>query len=422
MFHGTQEYGRLKVQEEQEDYDKALAKARIEDDLRRRENSQVTLRVETGQLPSNLDDMRAYSDLTGKTGVIGITRYRSRSVNSQDSSRLFSPPPTTQFGGSDIYFPLKTQSMKYEGSIAAFPPSALPQDPFSTLRVSAGIIARRYIQSEENASQHAAKEEGMQETWKVYTPIPRKFEISDSEDDALREVKWREVEPYMIPTKKGKKCNKRKGVKRPETLERPIPNMRQTPSRRKLEVDWAKPAEGAANGKRPGNLKEFIGEYPRNTNGLREFMLAKENYNNSYAEWCGKQAEHLAARQNHTDAGVTNIRKCLDWILTKIELSREYDEERWDKLDQRLEKIEKKVAKVAPVNMAKTIENALSGCMEMMIDQLMDRVVKRFENATEEDRKKGEIQRGKQVEATPEKEMSNIEFELGATFSREENE
>jgi len=58
-----------------------------------------------------------------------------------------------------------------------------------------------------------------------------------------------------------------------------------------------------------------------------------------------------------------------------------------------------------------------------MIDQLTDRVVKRFENAAEEDRKKTEIRRGKQVEATPEKDsMSSIDFEPGVIFSRQENE
>jgi len=41
----------------------------------------------------------------------------------------------------------------------------------------------------------------------------------------------------------------------------------------------------------------------------------------------------------------------------------------------------------------------------------------------EESRKKDEIRRGKQVEATPENDhMSDMEFEPGATFSREENE
>jgi len=72
---------------------------------------------------------------------------------------------------------------------------------------------------EENASQHAEKAEGMEETRKVYTPIPRKFKISDSSDDAMTEVEWRDESPYMTPTKKGTKRKKRKGVKRPETPE-----------------------------------------------------------------------------------------------------------------------------------------------------------------------------------------------------------
>jgi len=73
--------------------------------------------------------------------------------------------------------------------------------------------------------------------------------------------------------------------------------------------------------------------------------------------------------------------------------------------------------------MAKTIQNALGECMEQMIDQLTDRVVRRFEDAAEESRKKDEIRRGKQVGATPENgDMSDIEFEPGATFSGEENE
>jgi len=130
----------------------------------------------------------------------------------------------------------------------------------------------------------------------------------------------------------------------------------------------------------------------------------------------------MAARQNHTDAGVTSIHRTSEKILTEVELSREYDEERGEKLDQRLEKMERKVAKLAPVNMAKTIENAMSACMEKMVDQLTDRVVKRFEDMAEESRKKEEIRGGKQVEATPEKDdMSDVEFEPGATFSEEEN-
>jgi len=118
-----------------------------------------------------------------------------------------------------------------------------------------------------------------------------------------------------------------------------------------------------------------------------------------------------------------SVRKIAQNVQTEVELERENAQERVEKLDDRLSKIEKKLAKIAPVNMARTIENALSGCMEKMIDQLTDRVVKRFEEAAEESRKKDEIRRGKQVEATPEEEeMSDIEFEPGATFSEKENE
>jgi len=266
----------------------------------------------------------------------------------------------------------------------------------------------------------------MEETRKVYTPIPRKFEVSDdsdNEDDAMTEVEWRDESPYMTPTKKGKKRNKGKGVRRPTTPDRPIPNMPQTPSRKKLEADWAKPAESLTNENEPVNLEAFIGEYLRNTNGLRDYMATNQLHDERYDEWCLKQAEFMAARQNHTDAGVTSNRRTSEKILTEVELSREYEEKRAEKLDQRLEKIERKVAKLAPVNMAKTIENAMSACMDKLVDQLTDRVVKRFEDAAEESRKKDEIRRGKQVEATPEEEeMSDIEFEPGATFSAEESE
>jgi hypothetical protein len=86
----------------------------------------------------------------------------------------------------------------------------------------------------------------------------------------MTEAEWRDEEAYMTTTKKGKKRNKVKGVKRTVTPDRPIPNRPHTPSRRRLEEDWAKPAEKTANGKGPGNLQELIGEYLRNTKGLRE--------------------------------------------------------------------------------------------------------------------------------------------------------
>jgi len=433
-FFGTAEYERLRAEEKNEEFEYGVHKARIEDELRRAEDSQATSRVDTGQLPSDLGEMRAYSDLTGVTGVTGVSRYRS-----DDSSELSPPPSTTNYGGSEISFPSQTPrervqsplpSTNYEGSLMGLPLSALnaiTDDPFSTPRASAGIIARRYIQSEENASQYAEKEGGMEETRKVYTPIPRKFEASDSsdnEDDMMTEVEWRDESPYMTPMKKGKKRNKGKGVKRPETPDQPIPNMPQTPSRRRVEADWAKPAETLTNENGPVNLEAFVGEYLRNTNGLRDFMATSQLHDERYDEWCLKQAEFMAARQNHTDAAVGSTRKIAQSIFDEVESEREYARERAEKLDERLSKIEKKLTKIALVNMAKTIENALSGCMEKMIDQLTDRVVKRFEDAAEEDRQRGEIRRGKQVEATPEdrQDMSDVEFEPGATFSAEENE
>jgi len=282
-LHGDSEYARLRDEEKKEEFEAGLRYAQFEDDLRRAEDSQATSRVNTGQIPSDLNDMRAYSDLTGKTGVTGITRYEGN-----DSSELSTVPPTTNYGVSEISFPSQTPrervssplpSTNYEGSHMGLPlsaPNALSEDPFSTPRASAGIIARRYIQSEENTSQHAEKEGGMEETRKVYTPNPRKFEVSDSsdnEDDAMTEVEWRDESPYMTPTKKGKKRNKGTGVKRPVKPERPILNMPQTPSRKKLESDWAKPAEVLTTGDEPADLGKFIGEYLRNTNGLRDFIV-----------------------------------------------------------------------------------------------------------------------------------------------------
>ena len=62
--------------------------------------------------------------------------------------------------------------------------------------------------------------------------------------------------------------------------------MPQTPSRRKLEVDWAKPGESLANEDKPADLGKFIGEYLRNTNGLRDFMVGQERNDMSYDLWC----------------------------------------------------------------------------------------------------------------------------------------
>jgi len=202
--------------------------------------------------------------------------------------------------------------------------------------------------------------------------------------------------------------------------------MLQTPSRRRLESDRAKPADVLTNEGELANLEAFIAEYLRNTNGLRGFMVGREDYDKEYAKWCGGQAEHVAARQNHTDVAVMNVRNISREIKEQVELSREYDEARAEKLNKRLGKIEKRLVKIASVNMAKMIENAMKDCMEGMIDQLTDRVVKRFEDAAEEDRKKGEVRRGKQIEGTPKEmnthSMSDIEFEPRTTFSKKVNE
>jgi len=217
-------------------------------------------------------------------------RHEVHTIPSDDGSSL-SPPQTTSYGGSEISFPSQTPrervqsplpSTNYEGSLMGLPLSALnelTEDPFLTPRASTGIIASRYIQSEGNISQDAEKDGGMEETRKVYTPIPRKFEVSDSshnQDDMMTEVEWRDESPYMTPTKKGKKRNKGKGVRRPVTPERPIPNMPQTPSRKKLDVDWAKPAEPLTNENGPVDLEAFVGEYLRNTKGLRDFMATNQ--------------------------------------------------------------------------------------------------------------------------------------------------
>jgi len=177
-------------------------------------------------------------------------------------------------------------------------------------------------------------------------------------------MEWRDETPYLTPTKKGKKLNKGMEVHRPITPERPIPNMLQTPSRKKLEHEFAKPAEEVTNENQEVNLEAFIGEYLNNTNGLRDVMINKAKYENTYSEWCGELAGHLASRQNHSDAAVESTRRIAQNILTKVELDREYVGERAEKLDERFGKFEKKLHKIAPVIMAKRIEMSMTNCME----------------------------------------------------------
>ena len=217
--------------------------------------------------------------------------------------------------------PLPTTNYS-EGSLSGLPPSALPTDSFLTPRASAGIIAHKYIESEENVSQPAENEWGMEETWKVYTPIPRKFKISsdsDNEDDMMMEVEWRDETPYMTPMKKGKMRNEGKGDERPTTPERPIPKMPQTPSRKNLEADWAKPAEVLGNEDEPADLGRFIGEYLWNTNGLRDFIVGQERNDANYDDWCPQQSQHIAARQNHTDVAIMSVRKIAQTVQEEVE-------------------------------------------------------------------------------------------------------
>jgi hypothetical protein len=104
-----------------------------------------------------------------------------------------------------------------------------------------------------------------------------------------------------------------------------------------------------------------------------------------------------------------------------VELSRGDDQERWDKLDQRLEKIMRKIAKVALVNMAKTIENAMRDCIEKMVGQIMDQVVAILEKLAEKENKE-EIRRRNQVEATTDDEDIKEGTFSSGTFLREEDE
>jgi hypothetical protein len=76
-------------------------------------------------------------------------------ISSDDGSSL-SAQQITDYVGSEMTFLQQTrrEATSYEESVVAFPLSAIPQDPVTAPRASAGIIARRYIQSEENISMH----------------------------------------------------------------------------------------------------------------------------------------------------------------------------------------------------------------------------------------------------------------------------
>jgi len=197
--------------------------------------------------------------------------------------------------------------------------------------------------------------------------------------------------------------------------------MTYTPTRRKLEARWGNSAEATTNQKEPGNPEGIFVEYLWNTNGLSIFMLAEEKYNNDYSDWGGVQAGYVAARQNLANVGVMSIKISNERIKKAIRVIRVYDKERADTLDDRLSNIEMRVAKIAPVNMARIIENAPRDCMQRMVEQLTDQVVGKLEKLAEK-KEREEIQWGKQGEAIPEdEEMEEVSFEPRVTFSQEEN-
>ena len=151
-------------------------------------------------------------------------------------------------------------------------------------------------------------------------------------------------------------------------------------------------------------------------------MAGQERNNANYDIWCQNQSQHIAVRGTHTDTAVMSVRKIAQNELLELGLEREYSTESAEKLDDRLSKIEKKLAKIAQVTMAKTIENGMRDCMRSMVQQITDQVVGILEKSSGKEKNK-EIRRVKQVEATPEAfDMSDVEFDQGATFSVEGNE
>jgi len=147
--------------------------------------------------------MIVYSNLTGKSGVTEVTIFGSNR-GSDNSSKLASPPPT----------------MVYGGSIAAFPLTTIPLDPFTTSRVNRrSILAAAYIQSEENVSRHRAEDENKVGGWETMERSCKATLPSDSEEDVMMMVELREKESYMMPIKQAKECNIGKGGRRPVTPE-----------------------------------------------------------------------------------------------------------------------------------------------------------------------------------------------------------
>jgi len=226
-------------------------------------------------------------------------------ILSNDESSLLQPPAMS-YGGSIPAIPPSAVATLFNEIVIAFPHSMIPVDLCMTPSASRrSMLAARYIQLEDNTSMHAVVEDEEGVTGTVKRTHTQESLESDS-DEPMIEVDLRKEEPYMTPTTTRKQYNKGKSVVRPQTPKQPIPNMPQTPSRRILEADWAKPAEEVTNENGAIDLEESIGECLRNTDRLSDCVISQEKYDMNYSEWCGHQAEHLAASKNGMDMGLTS--------------------------------------------------------------------------------------------------------------------
>jgi len=161
------------------------------------------------------------------------------------------------------------------------------------------------------------------------------------------------------------------------------------------------------NGEEQINVKAFVSEYFRNTNGPRDFLVAKVNYDELYATRCEEQAAHMAATQNYTDEGITSLRIRGGKIQYKFYTPREYDNERAENHNDRKRKVETIFAPLAQFNMRIIVGNAIRDSIEKMVELVTDQVVAKPESLAEKERRE-ETQREKHVEATPEEDEDMV--------------
>jgi len=58
--------------------------------------------------------------------------------------------------------------------------------------------------------------------------------------------------------------------------------MQQTPGMKQIDLDWGNNSLEMTNEQGEGNLNDFVGEYLRNANGMRDIMIVREKYDNEY--------------------------------------------------------------------------------------------------------------------------------------------